>query len=469
MPPAASRRRGLASRLMLATLPLLTLPLAAHSFLPDFGFTSRAVLPLVCEAQRRPFDQQVEAKGELESAVNVEVKCEVKGRADMWIRILEVVPEGTLVKPGDFLARLDSSALEQDRLQQQIVCEQCSASLELARNNHIAALETRKSYLEGEFALVQQQVALRCFLAEEEQRKARESLYQSRRLAAKGFLNQEQLQADAFSLKKADNELAAARLQMQVLENLTKARRLRELDSAITISHSQVAACEQVLKVNERRLVEIGQQIERCVVRAPVAGQVVLAHLFHEGHAHMVEPGELAREGRVLVRLPDPAHMQIRGEIDEGDVALVKKGQPVTVRLEALPDEEVTGHVTWVAEYPKPQNWFQDGEKKYEAIIQLDAHPEALRPGLSVALTICAQHESAAVQVPCQSVLKHGSHSYVLLTDGDRWEARSVEPGPSNGRYTVIRSGLPEGSRVVLDPTSYRSKVQLPELPLGSG
>lgn len=470
MHPATSRRRGFAGRLLLATLlPLVTLPWAAHSLLPDFGFSSRAALPLICPAQRRPFDQQILAKGEVESAVNVEVKCEVKGRADLWIRILEVIPEGTHVQPGDVLVRLDASALEEDRLQQKIVCEQCVSARVMAQNAYAAATEAKEQYLRDEFALAQQQVELRCFVAEEDHRLARESLGQSRRLAAKGFLTPEQLKADVFSLKRAENELTAARLQLQVLQSLTKARRLKELDSAITISKAQWAAREQILKIHERKLADIDLQIQRCVVRAPVAGQVVLAHLFHEGHAHLIEPGEMAREGRALVRLPDPSHMQIRGEIDEADVALVRKGQPVTIQLEALSGETLTGRVSWVAEYPKPQDWFQDGARKYEAIVKLDAPHEALRPGLSVDLSVCAQHEAAAVQVPCQSVLKHGSQRYVLLTDGDHWEARPVQAGPNNGRYMVIRSGLPEGTPVVLDPSSYRDKVALPALPLGSG
>jgi HlyD family secretion protein len=450
-------------------LPLVALPLAASSFIPDFGFSTSALMPLVCEAQRKPFVLEVTAEGELESAINVEVKCEVKCRNNDWIRILEVIPEGTVVKPGDFLVRLDSSGLEEDRLQQQIVCENCDSALALARSNHQAALDAKDSYLNGEFTLKQQQAQLKCFVAEEGYRAAKETFAQSRRLAAKGFLTRKQLAADAFALKKAENDLSAARIELHVLQNLTKARRLKDLDSAITSTKARLAACEQVLKIHDERLAEIDRQIEKCVIRAPVAGQVVLAHLYHEGHSHLVIPGEMSREGRELIRLPDPSHMQVKAEIDESDIALLKKGLPVTIQLQAFPGKDLQGHVDWVAEYPKPQDWFQDGEKKYEAIVKIDTPFPGLRPGLTADLCICAQRETEAVQLPIQSVLKQGDQSYVLVTDGEKWEALPIEPGPTNGRYTIIRSGLREGTRVVLDPASYRDKVGLADKSHGAG
>ncbi len=468
MKPAGSSRRGFAARVaFVAMLPMVALPLATPLF-SSLGLSSHANMPLVCEAQRGAFVQEVSAKGELESAVNVEVNCEVRSRGSAWVRILEVVPEGTYVKPGDFLVRLDSSGLEEDELQQQIVCQQCESALAQARNSYEAAVVARQGYLEGDFLLAKQQLELKCFVAQEAYRTAKNMLWQSRRLAAKGFLTKKQLQADAFALQKAENDLSAARLRLDVLEKLTKVRRLKDLDSAILSRKAYLASREQVLKVHEKRLAEIRDQIKKCIVRAPVAGQVVLAHLHHEGHSHLIIPGEMSREGRALVRLPDPSQMRVKANIDESNIAMVKKGLPVTIELEAFPGKPVKGHVDWVAEYPKVQDWFEDGEKKYEAYVKIDTPFPGMRPGLTADLKICAQSERAVVQIPVQSVLKHGEQDFVMVTDGDKWEALPVELGPSNGRYTVVRTGVKEGTQIVLDPSSYRERVSLPPLPSGA-
>lgn len=468
-PAGTTRRRGIAGRLALAALvPVVALPLAVGSFLPDFSFSSKAIDPLICLAERRPFVQEIPARGELESALNVEVKCEVKCRANTWIRILEVVPEGTVVKPGDFLVRLDSSGLESDRLRQQVICESCESALVQARASYESAVDARNAYLQGEFALARQQAQLKCLVAEDAYQTSREAVHQSRRLAARGFMTRKQLQADVFALEKTQNDLSLARVQLQVLETLTKARRLKELDSAVATTKAYLTTRERVLKVNRDRLADIDEQIKKCIVRAPVGGQVVLAHLYHEGHSHLIIPGEMSREGRALVRLPDSSKMQIKADIDESHIALVKKGLPVSIDLEAFPDKQLQGHVERVAEYPKEQDWFEDGEKKYEAIVTVDTPMPGLRPGLSADLSICAQREAEAIQVPMQCVLKSGDQNYVLVSNGEKLEALPVEPGPSNGRYTIIRSGVKEGTHVILDPTSYRSKVSLPALPIGA-
>ncbi len=53
--------------------------------------------------QRAEFVLKVTEKGEIESAENVNVRCEVAQRSGRGVKILEIVSEGTLVKEGDFL------------------------------------------------------------------------------------------------------------------------------------------------------------------------------------------------------------------------------------------------------------------------------------------------------------------------------------------------------------------------------
>jgi multidrug efflux pump subunit AcrA (membrane-fusion protein) len=462
-PAGLTRRFGFAGRVLLVLLPLVVVPLGAASFLPRERSRPPS-LPLLCRAERREFVHQVRARGELESAVNVEVKCEVRSRSSSWVRILEVVREGTWVEPGDFLVRLDSSGLEADLLQQQIVCEQSQAALVQSRAAYDAAQLAKQEYLNGEYLLQRQKAEMRLFLAEEELRKAADMLDQSRKLAAKGYLTSKQLEADEFAVKSARNDVHSAEVALDVLENLTKVRRMKDLDSAVTVNKARWASREQIHKTNLATLAEIKEQIEKCIVRAPVAGQVVLAHLHHYDHSHMVEPGELAHQGRALVRLPDARYMQVKADIAEENVALVVEGMPVIIELEAFPGRPLTGRVKWVNQYPKPQDWFGPAAKQYVTIVTIDDPPAGLRTGMTADLKILVCRESNPLQLPSQAVLRHGDHHYVLTTDGSLWQAVPVEVGGDNGRYTTIRSGIDEGTQVVLDAATHRGKVILPEL-----
>jgi RND family efflux transporter MFP subunit len=464
-PVGTSYRFEFARRLLTVLLPLAALPIGAASILPGLERSGSPGMPLVCRAERREFIHEIPAKGELESAVNIEVKCEVRSWGSSWVRILDVIPEGTYVEPGDFLIRLDSSGLEADLLQQQIVCEQSQAYLVQAQTAYDAALFARQEYLNGEYLLQRQKLQMKLSLAEEDSRKARDMLEQSHRLAAKGYLTQKQLEADVFAVKSAQNSVDSAQIALDVLDNLTKVRRLKDLDSAVAVSKARLASRQQIHQANLKRKTDIEEQIGKCIVRAPVAGQVVLAHLHHNDHSHMIEPGEQTHEGRVLVRLPDARYMQVKADIAEENVALVVEGMPVTIELEAFPGQPLSGRVKWVNQYPKPMDWFGSAAKQYVTIITIDDPPRGLRTGMTAGLKILVRQESQALQLPSQAVLKHGDQRYVLTTDGDHWEAVPVETGVDNGRYTVVLSGIDDGAQVVLDSATHRDKVTLPELP----
>ena len=79
-------------------------------------------MPVLTPVTRGPFDHIVLEEGEVESASNVEIMCDVEARNSSGTAILWVIDEGTMVKKGDLLCQLDKSALEQElKLQKTIV------------------------------------------------------------------------------------------------------------------------------------------------------------------------------------------------------------------------------------------------------------------------------------------------------------------------------------------------------------
>ena len=62
------------------------------------------------------------------------------------------------------------------------------------------------------------------------------------RLAAKGYVNQLQLEADKFAVEKSRKELDAAKTKLKVLDEYTKAKMLKQLESDIAIAKAYTAA-----------------------------------------------------------------------------------------------------------------------------------------------------------------------------------------------------------------------------------
>lgn len=423
---------------------------------------------LLCQAERGPFVHQVSVKGELESSANVDVACEVRSRSSAWIRILEVVPEGTRVEPGDFLVRLDSSLLEQERTRQQAVCEDVAALVAQVRSRLRTAEYNRDHYLQSEYALAHREAEMAVFTAEEQVRQARQSLEASRKLLAMGFITPKQFQADEFGLQRAETELRVAKRKRFVLENFTRPRRLIELETAVVATRARLKSLEHVLKRNQDLLADIEEQIRKCIIRAPVAGVVVLNHLYHNDHAHLVAPGELTMERRVLVRLPDPRHMQVKALVTEDKIAAVQPGVKATIELEAFPHVLLDGEVIRVNEYPEPDSFMASAVKKYQTIVRVNNPLPGMRPGLTAEVTFSLAQLGDVLQLPRQAVFKHGEQDYCICVSQDRWEARPITLGPSNGKTVVVRSGLSQGESVVLCPEAYRDKVALPPMVPGN-
>lgn len=426
--------------------------------------------PLTCRVVRADFAHDISVQGELESAVNVEVRCEVRSESSYWVRILEVVPEGTFVQPGDFLVRLDSSGLEADRERQVITCEQLKASVIQVRRVLETVTLARDAYLEGEYKLAEEQAKLVLMVAQDAERRAREFYDGSVKLESRGYITDLQLRADEYAWQAAKTQLSMAKAKLAVLEQFTKPVRMTQLNTAVVSAKARLTAAECSLKFAIQRLEFIDEQIRNCIIRAPVAGQVVLAHLFHYGHAHMVEPGEVTLQKRVLVRLPDFRRMQVAALIEEDKIALVRPGLAVTVQLPAFPGVVRSGHVVKINEYPEAEDWLGSAVKKYKAVVAIDSPPKGARPGMTADVAVHLNRLADRVQVPAPAVIHHGDQDYCIQRDGDRFELREVSLGPTNGMNVVIQKGLNEGDEVVLSAVAHRDKVALPELkrpPLG--
>ena len=118
-------RRGSIQRVVLAVVALGAVSAAAYTLLSTKSESVES-MPLLGDVVRGPYEHIVLEQGEVESSNNVEVVCKVKNRAGAnspATRILDVIPEGTMVQEGDWLVTFDSNALENELIQQTITAK----------------------------------------------------------------------------------------------------------------------------------------------------------------------------------------------------------------------------------------------------------------------------------------------------------------------------------------------------------
>ncbi len=436
-------------------------------FLPVRGLNRSSQGLLTQPVSRGAFTHVVTERGEVESSNNVEVRCEVQSRNSSGTVLINIVREGTNVEAGDFIAKFDDSALQNEKTQQQIACNTSDALVIQARNVYETAKIAKQEYEDGTFKQEEQIIESEIFVSEENLRRAQEYAVYSERLAAKGYVTPLQLEADKFAVKKAEKDLGTARTKLDVLRNFTRKKMLVQLEADIETAKAKLEAEENSHKLDLDKLALISTQIEKCEVRAPAAGQVVYANETDRrgGSEVIIQEGILVRERQVIARLPNPKKMQVRAKISESRIEKVQKDMRALVRIDALPEVQLTGTVSRVDDFPLASGWFNTNIKEYATIVEIHDAPENLRPGMTAEVRIHVEQIPDAVQVPVQAVVEHGGHHFCLVSEGEKISAREVTIGSTNDKTVVIPKGLKPEEIVLVNPRAHLDKVTLPELP----
>ncbi len=454
----ARRRSGRAIMYVVASLVVLAMFGGGLWWYLGQGAALDTDVPLMTRVINAPFDHAVIEQGEVESSQNVDVRCLVKSRNAGGTDILWVIPEGTIVEKDQELVRLDKSALEQERDQQKIVCNTSLAGKVTSENTYEAAVIARTEYLEGTFKQEQQLIQSEIFVAEENLRRAEQYANFSARLALKGYVTGPQLEGDRFAVSKAKSDLGLAKTKLHVIENYTREKMLRTLESDIASAKAKWNADEETYKLELKKLTEIEGQIELCTIKAPQAGQIVYANVPNSrgGTAEfIVEPGSKVREGQAILRMPDSSNMQVKAKVNESRVTFVKVGQPVTIRIEALDGAVLRGRVKKVSSFAEPTSFFGSSTKQYPTEITIIDPPEAIRTGLTAEVNIHVEHEDKALQVPIQSVLETGGKTYLLVQNGEKWEPQEITIGSTNDKFLRVMSGASADQVIAANPRQH--------------
>lgn len=414
---------------------------------------------------RGPLIVTVVEDGNVESAANVDVKCEVAGGSV----ILWIIPDGTHVTKGDKIVELDGSTISESVSQQKIVLEKANAARIQVEKEFSAAKIAVQEYLEGTYVKEHQLFESQGKVALENLRSAENALLHTERMARKGYVTPLQLEAQRFAVERAKLDLDTAQTAITVLDKFTKAKMLEDLqskrDSAEARWRSEQAAC----KLEEQRLNRLTTQLEKCVILAPQDGMVIYANEMSSGRGSSssgakIEEGAAVRERQSIVRLPDLSQMQVKTLVHESKIEQVAIGQRAQIKLL---DRVFQGQVRLVGNQPEPGSFFSSNVKEYAAYVRIEGEVQQVRPGQTAEVEILIADKRDVISVPVQAVVELGRKAYCWVRTPHGPERRPVVVGLSSSERIEIKDGLAEGDDVLLNPravlTEAREEVETTE------
>jgi len=435
------------------------------------GANAEGRVPIImATVSRGPFLHEVWERGEIESSSNVEVRCEVRaGGNGNGINIIEIVPEGKLVKKGDFLVRLDDAALRTDMIQQEIMAANSQSAVIEAQADLDAARLALEEYEEGTFLQDEEQSVSEVFVAQENVRRAEEYLGYSNQMSRRGYVSEVQLEADRFALEKARKELEVAETKLRVLRTYTKEKTVTQLRAAIDSAEARLKARQKNWDLDKVRLAEITEQVAKCLIHAPADGQVVYANTGNQqrgsnGEVPIAE-GRPVRERQAIIRLPDPTRMRVMTNVHESRISNLRAGMEAKIVLDAFPDRRLNGQVAAISEFPLPSvSIYTTHIKEYLVEVEIDAPPAGLRPGMSAQVNVQVEHIADANQVPVNAVVERAGRFFCAIPQAHgKFETREIKVGSFNQETIVILDGLQLGESVVISPLQVEKKLHLPE------
>jgi cobalt-zinc-cadmium efflux system membrane fusion protein len=177
-----------------------------------------------------------------------------------------------------------------------------------------------------------------------------------------------------------------------------------------------------------------GHSITHSVLKAPFSGVVTS---FHAAESEVVEPGT------ELIAITDMSWLWVLADIYEKDLAHIRTGKAVRVRVGSYPGKVFEGRITYVADAIDPKS----RTAKVRCLVQNNSGLLKLEMFATVEIPI--DQTSAVLAVPDSSLQQIDGQSVVFVRNSDtEFQKREVRTGIQSQGYIEIRSGLTPGESV---------------------
>ena len=413
--------------------------------------------------RRASLSPVVRAAGQVESSHQTLIECEIEnlsfsnGGQKLSAgnpTILELIPEGSLVKRGDVLCRLDSSDFEELVRQQEIKLTRSENDHEKAKLDVQTAELSMREYREGTYPQQAQAMEGQVALGRADLQRQTDRVAWAVTMEKNGYMSKGTLATERDRLMRAEVSLQNLLGQSGLMKTYQAPIAIQKLEMQVANAESSLSYEDLRLRRNQSLMEKFRSMVELCTIRAPHDGFVIYAKKGRR--ATEVELGAVVHQKMDLFYLPDLQQMEVQAVLNETVVDRVRKDMMVRVHVEGLPDVPIDGHVVAIAPVPFVKREFGgvSDVRSYLGRVRLHSAPEGLLPGMSAEVEIQTGREAEALVVPVESVLAEDGRDYCILDQHGALARREVTLGRGTTQLVEVRDGLEEGDVVIRDPSA---------------
>jgi HlyD family secretion protein len=268
--------------------------------------------------------------------------------------------------------------------------------------------------------------------------------------------SQAAVQAARADLRRAEADLEVTRLAYERsrsmhAERLISDQDFERADGELKMKNASVQAQRDRVSQLAAGLASNRDDLEKTTVIAPMDG-VVTSLKKEEGE---VVIGAQSFQPTVILTVGDLSVMEVEVLVDETDIDSLVLGQEAEVRVDAISDLKIKGHVTEIGSSAIPRGGSTGAAtssstqaKDFKVTVTLDDPPATLRPGLNATADIVTGRKQHVLAVPIQAVVVRE-----VGADGKLIEREEAKPGePGDVQAAVRKKGEEkDGVFVIVD------------------
>lgn len=328
----------------------------------------------------------------------------------MDLTIQDIVPEGTMVQKGDYIAQLDRTEYSNTLNEAIQSLENMEANLEMAILDTAVSL----SALRDDITNIKYQVR-----------------------EAQITLDESQFEPPATQRKAEINLNKQQRALEQAVKNY-------ELKYALALA--DIVTARQKVHDAQEYINTLQDFLSKFTITAPASGIVMYKEEFDGSKrktGSSLNPFDL-----VVATLPDLTSMLSEVYVNEIEVNKVKVGQQVVITVDALPNKVLNGTIKSVANVGEVLP--NSDVKMFEVVIRINGTDSEIRPEMTSWNKIIIKTVPDAIYIPLECVrASEDDIPFVVMKNKTR---QIVVLGDFNDKNVIIKDGLEPGNNIYIVP-----------------
>jgi len=407
-----------------------------------YNLTSKKnIVNTFTEVKKGTFDITVSNSGELMAEKSLDIMGPVIGQANggnfsfggrsggfqgggfdmraMDLKIQDIVPEGTIVKEGDYVAQLDKSSYNNTLKSELDNLETLQTTLHMKLLDTAVVLTNLRDDIKNQMYSVEEAAIV---------------------------LDQSKFEPPA-TIRKA--EMALNR-EKRTLEQKKRSYGLQIAQALAQIKSQQVYLRDRTKYVNN-----LQDFLAKFTVTAPSAGMII--YKKDRDGSKRKTGSSINPFNMIIATLPDLSSMISKIYVNEIEINKVQIGQKADINVDAFPKKVFTGKVFIIANIGEQLP--NSDAKMFEVQIKIDGSDPTLRPSMTTSNRIYVKTINDAVYIPTECV-QTGADSIPFVYKRNKTR-QVVILGEANERNVIVEKGLEPGTSIYVVPPQEPEKFRL--------